>query len=54
MSNDELNPNVETRNGRGGRIAPFVIRASTFLRHSSFVLRHFNDLVCIRVHSSLK
>jgi hypothetical protein len=37
MTNDELNPNDEARNRD-----LFVIHASTFLRHSSFVLRHFS------------
>ena len=43
MTNDELKPNDEARNPTliYGRL--FVIGASSFLRHSSFVLRHFLD-----------
>jgi len=33
---------------------PFAIRVSTFLHHSSSVLRHLNDLLPIRVDSWLK
>jgi hypothetical protein len=39
MTNDELNPNDETRKG-SVIVSRFVIRASTFLRHSTFELRH--------------
>jgi len=40
MTNDELNPNDETKK-LNALVRPFVIRVSTFLRHSAFVLRHF-------------
>jgi len=40
MTNDELNPNDEFQK-RIALSSLFVIRAS-FLRHSTFVLRHFN------------
>jgi len=41
MTKDEGNPNDEIRN-RSVRIAQgFVIRASSLIRHLSFVLRHF-------------
>ena len=39
MTNDELNPNDETKK-LNALVRPFVIRVSTFLRHSAFVLRH--------------
>jgi hypothetical protein len=40
MTNAEGNPNDEIRN-RSVRLAQdFVIRASSLIRHSSFVLRH--------------
>jgi hypothetical protein len=39
MTNDELKPNDETKE-LNSLVRPFVIRASAFLRHSAFVLRH--------------
>ena len=51
MTNDELNPNDETRKG-SVIVSRFVIRASTFLRHSTFELRHSFPLVgCDTIHS---
>jgi len=41
MTNDELNPNDEFQK-RIALSSLFVIRASSFFRHSTFVLRHFN------------
>jgi hypothetical protein len=44
MTNDEGRRNEETRSA--GIVDLFVIRASTLIRHSSFVLRHcFADSV---------
>ena len=40
MTNDETNPNDETQKSARHASQEFVIRASSFLRHSSFVLRH--------------
>src|SRR4029453_279455 len=51
MTNDELSPNDETRSGAQVPARSFVIHASTFLRHSTFVLRHFPSF--IGVHSCL-
>ena len=42
MSNDELMTKLEII---GVNAFPFVIRISTFLRHSSFVLSHFRVVV---------
>ncbi len=41
MTNDELNLNDEIQK-LNVLIRPFVILVSTFLRHSAFVLRHFD------------
>jgi len=43
MTNDELKPNDEGRNASQIQWRPFVIGASSFFRHSTFVLRHFLD-----------
>src|SRR4029453_14903844 len=51
MTNDELSPNDETRSGAQVTARSFVIHASTFLRHSTFLLRHFPSF--IGVHSCL-
>jgi hypothetical protein len=40
MTNDERNPNDETRNSAEVVAHPFVIRDLPFLRHSTFVPRH--------------
>src|SRR6476660_9506842 len=40
MTNVEGNPNDEIRNGSPLLAHGFVIRASSLIRHSSFVLRH--------------
>jgi len=48
MTNDETNPNDEIRNGALIAAASIVIRTSSFIRHSCFVifpshlLRHFD------------
>jgi len=39
MTNDELSPNDEIRDGAEVTARFFVIRASTFLRHSPFACR---------------
>ena len=45
MSNDECLKNDEARMSNGASIRlRFVIRASSFFRHSDFVIRHFYDL----------
>jgi len=51
MTNDELSPNGETRNGAEvtARFSAFVLRH--FFRNSPFVLHHFSCF--IRVHSCL-
>jgi acetoin:2,6-dichlorophenolindophenol oxidoreductase subunit beta len=41
MTNDEGNPNDERRKYPAGLLEQFVVSASSFLRHSTFVLRHF-------------
>src|SRR6266478_3303511 len=41
MTNDETNPNDEAQMGALLADLLFVIRPLSFLRHSSFVLRHF-------------
>ena len=40
MTNAEGNPNDEIRNAAARLPQGFVIRASSLIRHSSFVLRH--------------
>jgi hypothetical protein len=40
MTNDEGNLNAKIENGGGAVTWLFDIRASSFIRHSSFVLRH--------------
>jgi hypothetical protein len=49
MTNDERSPNEEIRKDLATVACSLVIRASSFLRHSSFELRHF-DLVPDFVH----
>ncbi len=41
MTNDETNPNDEIRNGALIAAASMVIRTWLFIRHSTFVVRHF-------------
>jgi hypothetical protein len=41
MTNDETNPNDEIGNGARFAAHFFGIGASSFIRHSTFVLRHF-------------
>src|ERR687892_2842547 len=41
QANDETNPNDKTRNGAHIAAQSFVIWSSSFIRHSSFELRHF-------------
>ena len=41
MTNDERNPNDETRNSAEVIAHAFVIRDLSFIRHSTFVLRHW-------------
>ncbi len=47
MTNDELSPHDETRKG-SVIVSRFVIRASTFLRHSTFERSSFVSFVAER------
>jgi periplasmic divalent cation tolerance protein len=53
MTNDERNPKPESRKSPGVALVGFVIRISSFLRISSFVIRHSSFVIQMIRQSSI-